>query len=83
MFRADKVTPVMSGKIPPIVNQLVSRICNEQLAVLEGINNRNVDEIFTAFSADPLVSCGLNDAKKLFDEMVSNTAEYLSMYNLQ
>ena len=82
VFRADEVTPVLSGKIPPQVNQLVSKICNEQMAVLDGINNRNLDEIFAAFCADPLVTCDVSDARKLFDEMVANTSKYLSMYNL-
>ena len=82
VFRADEVTPVLGGKIPPQVNQLVSKICNEQMAVLDGINNRNLDEIFAAFCADPLVTCDVSDARKLFDEMVANTSKYLSMYNL-
>lgn len=82
VFRENEVTPVMSGKIPPVVNQLVAKICSEQMTVLDGINNRNLDEIFAAFSADPLVTCGLKEARELFDEMISNTSKYLTMYNL-
>ena len=39
-------------------------------------------KFFMAFANDPLVTCGLDDAKKLFKEMVLNTKEYLTMYDL-
>jgi len=38
---------------------------------------RNRDKVFTAFINDPLVTCSYSDAKKLFDEMLKNTAKYL------
>ena len=82
VFRANEVTPVMSGEIPAGTNDLVSKICFEQQAVLEAINNRDLDALFTAFAQDPLVSCSLSDARKLFNEMVLNTKEYLTDYDL-
>ena len=48
----------------------------------EGIFERDLHKIFSAFANDPLVTCGLEDAKKLFKEMCENTKEYLTMYDL-
>ena len=81
-FANDMVTPVMSGDVPPAVNQLVSKICNEQEQVLEAIQKRDLDMAFAAFCADPLVTCSLEDARKMFDEMIDNTKKYLTMYNV-
>ncbi|MBE6601599.1 MAG: alpha-glucosidase/alpha-galactosidase [Ruminococcaceae bacterium] len=79
-FTRDRVSPVMSGEIPPVVNQLVSRICNEQLVILEAVEKRDLNLAFAAFAADPLVTCSLSDARKMFDEMIENTKQYLTMY---
>lgn len=80
-FSGDKVAPVMSGAIPPAVAQLVSKICFEQLVVLDAVAERSLEKAFTAFAADPLVTCSMADARKLFDEMVANTSKYLTMYH--
>ena len=82
VFRTNEVTPVMAGEIPTSIYPLVSKICAEQEAVSEAIANRDLDAIFDAFASDPLVTCGLADARKMFDEMVENTKHYLKDYNL-
>ena len=41
--------------------------------VSDGIAERDLEKIFIAFANDPLVTCGLEDAKKLFAEMCENT----------
>ena len=61
---------------------MISRICGEQELVSEGIAERDLDKIFVAFANDPLVTCGLEDAKKLLKEMCENTKEYLTMFDL-
>ena len=38
--------------------------------------------IFNAFANDPLLTCSLSDARKLFREMVGNTAGCLKSYDL-
>lgn len=81
-FASDKVVPVMSGDIPPAVNQLVSKISAEQQLVLDAVEKRNLDLAFAAFCADPLTTCSLADARTMFDEMIENTKEYLAMYNI-
>ena len=82
IFRSDEVTPVFAGNIPTEIHSLVSRICAEQEAVFDGIKRRDVEAIFEAFASDPLVTCSLSDARKMFNEMVENTKEYLKDYNL-
>ncbi len=82
VFRDDEVTPVLAGNIPEEIYSLVARVCAEQEAVSEAIAKRDIKAIFNAFADDPLVTCPLDDAKKLFKEMCENTKEYLSSYDL-
>ncbi|MBE7012246.1 MAG: alpha-glucosidase/alpha-galactosidase [Ruminococcaceae bacterium] len=82
VFRSDSVTPVMAGEIPKEIYPLVSRVCAEQELVSEAIAERDIEKIFIAFANDPLVTCGIENARKLFDEMVANTRKYLTDYNL-
>lgn len=82
IFRTNEVTPVMAGEIPCEIYPLVSKICSEQEAVSKAIAERDLDAIFDAFASDPLVTCSLSDARKMFDEMVENTKKYLTDYNL-
>lgn len=82
VFRADSVTPVFAGAIPEEIYPLISRVCGEQELVFAGIAERNVEKIFNAFANDPLVTCGIEKARELFDEMCRNTKDYLTMYNI-
>ena len=82
VFRSNSLTPVFAGPIPTEIYPLVSRVCAEQEAVSDAIAKRDVEKIFIAFANDPLVTCGMEDARKLFDEMCENTKKYLTMYNL-
>ncbi len=80
VFRADSVTPVFAGEIPKEILPLISRISTEQELVVEAAFERDLDKAFHAFACDPLVTIGLDEAKKLFDEMVENTKKYLTEY---
>lgn len=82
VFCSGSVTPVMAGEIPETIYPLVSRICGEQEAVNDAIANRDLNATFNAFVNDPLVTCSLSEAKELFREMVLNTKEYLSSFDL-
>ena len=82
VFTSNSLRPVMAGNIPNSIYPLVSKICTEQEAVAEAIKNRDVEAIFSAFASDPLVTCNIKDARKMFDEMVENTKAYLTDYNL-
>ena len=82
IFRTNELKPVLAGNIPNSIYPLVSKICGEQEALAEAIKNRDIEAIFSAFIGDPLVTCNVSDARKLFDEMVENTKAYLKDYNL-
>lgn len=82
IFRSDSLTPVFAGPIPAEIYPLISRVCAEQELISDGIAERDLNKIFCAFANDPLVTCGMEDAKKLFKEMCENTKEYLGMYDL-
>lgn len=82
VFRSGSLTPVFAGEIPKSIYPLVSRACSQQELVFDGVIRRDVETIFAAFANDPLVTCGIEDARKLFDEMCQNTKKYLTMYHL-
>ncbi|MBP3359415.1 MAG: alpha-glucosidase/alpha-galactosidase [Clostridia bacterium] len=82
VFRAGSLSPVFAGEIPSSIYPLVSRICSEQELAAEGIAERDTDKIFVAFANDPLVTCTIESARKLFNEMCRNTEKYLTMYTL-
>ncbi len=79
-FRDDTVDPVFAGPVPEGVWQLVSRHADAQTMVARAGRKRNLDLAFKAFANDPLVNLDFPTARKLFDEMVDNTKEYLSEY---
>lgn len=83
LFRSNSLQPVFAGPIPSSIYSMVSRICAEQELVFEGISQRNLKTIFSAFANDPLITCGYENTKKMFLEMCNNTKKYLSMYDLE
>lgn len=83
VFRSDSLNPVFAGAIPSSIHPLISRAASQQMAVFEGIQERNLDKIFAAFVNDPLVTCTLDEAKELFIEMMENTKNYLTMYDIE
>ena len=82
VFRANSLRPVFAGDVPCSIYPLVSRICGEQEALSDAIANRDTEAIFQIFANDPLVTCDMHDARKLFREMCENTKKYLTMYDL-
>lgn len=81
-FRSNSVEPVFAGNVPQNIHSLVLRNANEQLEVVKGAMDRDLDRVFNAFTNDPLVTVNLADARALFDEMVNNTKKYLPDYNI-
>ena len=82
IFRSGTVTPVMAGNVPDSIHPLVSRICTQQENISHAIAERDLGALFCAFVNDPLVTCSMEDAKKLFNEMIENTKEYLKSYDI-
>ena len=82
VFSDNAVTPVMAGPLPTEIYPLITRIVAEQEIVVDAGLKRDANLAFKAFVNDPLVTIGLDDAKKLYDEMLQNTKEYLKDYQL-
>ena len=80
VFRDDSVIPVQAGPIPAPILGLISPVCAEQEMVAKACIDRDLELAFQAFCTDPLVTINTADARKLFDEMVENTKEYLGEY---
>ena len=80
VFRSDKVTPINAGEVPKEIYPLISRICGEQELIVEAGRERDLHKAFMAFVNDPLVTVSIEEARALFNEMVDNTSEYLTMY---
>ena len=81
-FSANSVEPILAGDLPMNLYPLISRIVASQELVVDAVIERDLDKAFLAFANDPLVTIGFDDARKLFDEMVANTAKYLDMYEI-
>ena len=79
-FRDDSVTPVFAGNIPDSIYSLIARASNAQELIVEAAYNRDLELAFQVFANDPLVTLSLDDARKLFNEMVENTKAYLTEY---
>jgi alpha-galactosidase len=79
-FRDDSVVPVVAGNVPEGVYSLVASSVDEQLMVSRAAKERDLDLAFKAFCKDNLVKLDTKTARKLFDEMVENTKDYLTEY---
>ncbi len=80
-FTTDSVRPVYAGNIPDNVRALMAQTVLNQETIVEAGLERNLDLAFNAFIKDPQVeTISLDDAKKLFDEMIDNTKKYLTEY---
>lgn len=82
VFSKDSVRPVMAGKLPDDIQNLVLRQVLNQETVLTAALNRDKALAFRAFINDPLVTIGIASAEKLFDEMLQNTKKYLPGWNI-
>ena len=70
----------MAGNIPQEIDALIRRIANAQVELARAGKERDLERAFSVFSNDPLVDLPLPEARKLFDEMVEGTKEYLQEY---
>lgn len=82
VFRDGSLTPVFAGDIPMSIYGQITRAVTEQEMVVEAAMERNLDKAYAAFRNDPLVNIPDGEARKLFDEMVENTREYLTEYGV-
>nr|WP_205622728.1 alpha-glucosidase/alpha-galactosidase [Paenibacillus wynnii] len=78
----NRITPVAAGRLPAEVESLVLRHVANQETTLQAGLHQDTNLAFRAFSADPLVSIGVRDARDLMQEMLLNTKEYLPGWEL-
>ncbi len=80
-FSRDSVKPIAAKPLPKNVSVLVRRNCENIENTYYGIKNRDFGAIFEAFANQPLCSgLTIDDARKLFTEMVNATSAYLKDY---
>ena len=77
VFRSNSAAPVFVGDVPAEIYPMLSRLAGEQELTVRAGLERDFDMAFNAFLSDPLMDISLDDAKRLFDEMVENTKKYL------
>ena len=82
VFRDGTLTPVFAGEIPMSIYGQITRALAEQEMVVEAAMERDLNKAYAAFRNDPLVTIPDSEAKALFWEMVQNTKEYLSEYDI-
>lgn len=79
-FTASSVRPLCAGNVPAEILPLIAPVVLEQETVVEAAYNRDLELAFKAFVKNPLVRLPLEDARRLFDEMVDNVKEFLGDY---
>jgi len=77
IFEKNAVRPIFAGSLPPTVNMLVSKHAENQKTIIEAGLSKDLSLAFSVFLNDNLMTLGLRDAEKLFNEMVDNTKAYL------
>lgn len=73
VFSQNKVEPVASGQLLPQVHSLVMRHVVNQESLIKAVFTEDKDLAFQAFLNDPLVTLSVDDAWKLFNEMLKRT----------
>lgn len=81
VFSNDQVKPIVSRELPLPAANLVYRNCANIDTAYQGIKERNLDLIFSAFVNQPLcASLTVEQCRELFREMCRNTSACLSPY---
>lgn len=81
LFSYDSVKPLETNELPCEVQAMILRNCLNTEDLYQAIKERALEKIFMVFINEPLCSnINVNDAKKLFSEMLINTSKYLDQY---
>lgn len=82
LLSKDSIRPVMAGRLPDDVNNLVARHATNQETTLKAALVKDKELAFRAFANDPLICISINDARDLFARMLKNTSAYLPGWNI-
>ena len=82
LFTKNSVRPLLAGKLPDEISLIMNVHMNNQKMILKAGLERNKKLAFAAFLNDPMVkNISVDQAEALFNEMFSNTQEYLPGYD--
>lgn len=82
LFSRNNVQPVFAGRLPIQIHNLVNRHVLNQETILKAALSRDKELAFKAFINDPLITISQKDARKLFEQMIRNTRNYLPGWNV-
>jgi len=82
VFSRDSLRPVWAGRLPEPVTRLVYNQAANQMMLLDACFKKDISLAFAAFVSDSLMTVNVNDAEKLFADMVDNTKAYLPGWRL-
>ena len=71
-FSRNNIKPVVSKRLPSIVESLVRRVSDVQCMTLKASLAKDRELAFQALLYDPLVNISTDKARKMFMEMLSN-----------
>lgn len=77
LFRYDSVQPVFAGKLPLDIHNMIHRHVLNQESILQAALTKDKQLALNTFVNEPLLTISREEAEKLFNEMLSNTREYL------
>ena len=77
VFEKDHIAPVFAGSLPENVKGLIDPHIQNQSDIMEASFSYDKELAIKAFLNDPLMTISEADARKLFDEMLENTKNYL------
>lgn len=80
VFRSNSVTPVLAGDVPAEIYPMISKMAGEQEITVRAGLERDLSLAFNAFCNDPLTDISIEEAKRMFYDMLDNTKNYLKMY---
>ena len=79
-FSGGSVKPLCAGAIPDAINHLIIRHVYNQEEVVKGALAGDYEAVFKAFINDPQMHLPLEEARKMYDEMLYETRAYLPHY---
>ena len=82
VFGYDEARPVVAGRLPDPVHEMVLRHVNNQEMTLKAALNKDKQLAFQAFVNDPLVRIPKDKAEELFERMLQNTKHMLPGWDL-
>ncbi|MFD2333604.1 alpha-glucosidase/alpha-galactosidase [Cohnella sp. GCM10020058] len=82
VFAFDSVRPVVAGRLPDAVHEMVLRHVTNQETTLQAALKQDKSLALEAFLNDPLVTIPRDRAEQLFDRMLQNTKSMLPGWRL-